>query len=166
MTNSIELNFILNNEKKAIQVPTCLTLIDLIRETFNLYGTNVSCNQGVCGACTIIVDGSPAAACHKFAFEIDGSNIITIEGLAKKNGALDPVQEAFADLSAFQCGFCTSGMIMMSRALLDENPNPSDEIIKEWIGSKICRCTGYAMIIEAVRLASDKTKKKVDLNEG
>jgi len=159
MTNTVILNFTLNNKKKTIEVPTNLTLIDLLREDFGLRGTNLSCNQGVCGSCTIIIDGSPVAACHKFAFEIEGSNIQTIEGLAMQDGKLDPVQEAFADLSAFQCGFCTPGMIMLSRALLNKNPNPSEETIKEWISSNICRCTGYAMIIEAVKLASQKTRK-------
>ena len=157
MTNTVMLDFTLNNEKKIIEVPTNLTLIELLREKFSLRGTNLACSQGVCGSCTIIIDGSPVAACHKFAFEIDGSSIRTIEGLIMQDGKLDPVQEAFADLSAFQCGFCTPGMIMLSRALLDQIPSPSDEIIVDWISSNICRCTGYSMIIEAVKLAAKKS---------
>ena len=160
MKNTTTLSFILNSkEYESIEVPTCVTLGDLLREEFGLRGTNLSCNQGVCGSCTVIIDGNPIAACHTFAFEIDGKNIRTIEGLECADGSLDPVQESFAELSAFQCGYCTPGMIMLSRALLDQNPNPSEELIKEWISSNICRCTGYAMIIEAVQLAAKKIKE-------
>jgi len=160
MKNTAVFSFKLNDKKyEAIEVPTCLTLADMLREEFNLRGTNLSCNQGVCGSCTVIVDDTPIAACHTFAFEIEGKNVRTIEGLESADGTLDPVQESFAELSAFQCGFCTPGMIMLSRALLDHNEDPSEDLIKEWISSNICRCTGYSMIIEAVQLAALKIKK-------
>jgi aerobic carbon-monoxide dehydrogenase small subunit len=160
MKNTTALSFNLNNTKyEAIEVPTCLTLADLLREEFGLRGTNLSCSQGVCGSCTVIIDGNPIAACHTFAFEINGKNIRTIEGLESDDGTLDPVQASFAESSAFQCGYCTPGMIMLSRALLDQHENPSEDLIKEWISSNICRCTGYSMIIEAVQLAAIKIKK-------
>jgi carbon-monoxide dehydrogenase small subunit len=160
MKNTAVFSFKLNDKKyEAIEVPTCLTLADMLREEFNLRGTNLSCNQGVCGSCTVIVDDTPIAACHTFAFEIEGKNVRTIEGLESADGTLDPVQESFAELSAFQCGFCTPGMIMLSRALLDHNEDPSEDLIKEWISSNICRCTGYSMIIEAVQLAALKIKR-------
>ena len=159
MNNTVNLSFNLNNKNyKSIKVPTCLTLADLLRDEFNLRGTNLSCNQGVCGSCTVLIDNKPIAACHTFAFEIEGKHIRTIEGLESAVGTLDPVQESFAELSAFQCGYCTPGMIMLSRALLDHNEDPTEEMIKEWISSNICRCTGYSMIIEAVQLAAKKIK--------
>ena len=159
MNNTVNLSFNLNNKNyKSIQVPTCLTLADLLRDEFNLRGTNLSCNQGVCGSCTVLIDNKPIAACHTFAFEVEGKHIRTIEGLESAVGTLDPVQESFAELSAFQCGYCTPGMIMLSRALLDHNEDPTEEMIKEWISSNICRCTGYSMIIEAVQLAAKKIK--------
>ena len=159
MNNTVNLSFNLNNKNyKSIKVPTCLTLADLLRDEFNLRGTNLSCNQGVCGSCTVLIDNKPIAACHTFAFEVEGKHIRTIEGLESALGTLDPVQESFAELSAFQCGYCTPGMIMLSRALLDHNEDPTEEMIKEWISSNICRCTGYSMIIEAVQLAAKKIK--------
>ena len=159
MNNTVNLSFNLNNKNyKSIKVPTCLTLADLLREEFNLRGTNLSCNQGVCGSCTVLIDNKPIAACHTFAFEVEGKHIRTIEGLESAVGTLDPVQESFAELSAFQCGYCTPGMIMLSRALLDHNEDPTEEMIKEWISSNICRCTGYSMIIEAIQLAAKKIK--------
>jgi|TARA_Y100000746_G_scaffold156686_1_gene134592 carbon-monoxide dehydrogenase small subunit len=159
MNNTVNLSFNLNNKNyKSIKVPTCLTLADLLRDEFNLRGTNLSCNQGVCGSCTVLIDNKPIAACHTFAFEVEGKHIRTIEGLESAVGTLDPVQESFAELSAFQCGYCTPGMIMLSRALLDHNEDPTEEMIKEWISSNICRCTGYSMIIEAVQLAAKKIK--------
>ena len=106
MKNTAVFSFKLNDKKyEAIEVPTCLTLADMLREEFNLRGTNLSCNQGVCGSCTVIVDDTPIAACHTFAFEIEDKNVRTIEGLESADGTLDPVQESFAELSAFQCGF-------------------------------------------------------------
>ena len=159
MNNTVNLSFNLNNKNyKSIKVPTCLTLADLLRDEFNLRGTNLSCNQGVCGSCTVLIDNKPIAACHTFAFEVEGKHIRTIEGLESAVGTLDPVQESFVELSAFQCGYCTPGMIMLSRALLDHNEDPTEEMIKEWISSNICRCTGYSMIIEAVQLAAKKIK--------
>ena len=159
MNNTVNLSFNLNNKNyKSIKLPTCLTLADLLRDEFNLRGTNLSCNQGVCGSCTVLIDNKPIAACHTFAFEVEGKHIRTIEGLESAVGTLDPVQESFAELRAFQCGYCTPGMIMLSRALLDHNEDPTEEMIKEWISSNICRCTGYSMIIEAVQLAAKKIK--------
>ncbi|MCC6008124.1 MAG: (2Fe-2S)-binding protein [Rhodobacteraceae bacterium] len=136
------------------QVPTSRVLSDLLREDLALKGTNVACGRTVCGACTVLIDGVPRAACSTFAFEIEGAEVLTVEGLEGPDG-LDPVQQAFARLSAFQCGFCTPGMILLVRALLDEVPDPDTETIRAHISSNICRCTGYGLILEAVKLASD-----------
>ena len=134
-------------------------LIDVLRDRLALTGTKLSCDLGACGACTVLLDGKPVSSCGIFAWQADGSDILTIEGLADANGALDPVQQAFVDNSAFQCGFCTPGMIMLARGLLDHDPAPDKSAIRAGMGANICRCTGYEMIIEAV-------EKAVLLSEG
>ena len=112
----------------------------------------------MCGTCTVLIDGRPTAACANLAFEIDGTHVRTIEGLEDADGNLDPIQEAFADLSAFQCGYCTPGMIMLARALLDRDPDPDRATITRWVSSNICRCTGYQLIIEAIEEAARRQK--------
>lgn len=157
--NIMPLGFTLNGERQELEVPTNITVSALLRDQLELTGGNVSCERAVCGACTVLVDGRPTAACATFAFELDGADVRTIEGLEAADGSLDPVQEAFADLSAFQCGYCTPGMIMLARALLDRDPDPSDATITRWISSNICRCTGYAMIVEAVKDAAHRQRE-------
>ena len=144
-----------NGEERRADVAPNLMLVDLLRERFRLTGTKVACDQAVCGACTVLIDGAPAAACATFAFAADGRSVITIEGLAR-NGALDPVQAAFKANSAFQCGYCTPGMILVTKALLAEHPEPDDATIRDWLSANICRCTGYQMIFEAVRDAAGR----------
>jgi aerobic carbon-monoxide dehydrogenase small subunit len=112
----------------------------------------------VCGSCTVLVDGTPVAACSKFAFQIDGSRVTTVEGLGA-GGALDPVQQAFVDNAAFQCGYCTSGMILLSKALLAHDPDPDRATIVEWLSSNVCRCTGYTQIIAAVEDAARRLRQ-------
>lgn len=153
-TGDLSIAFTLNGLTVRREIQTSRVLSDLLRDDLGLTGTKPSCGRGVCGACTVLVDGTPRAACSTFAFEIDGASVRTIEGLEGGNGDLDPIQAAFARNSAFQCGFCTPGMIMLVRGLLDENPNPTRAQIREWISSNICRCTGYQMIIEAVEQAA------------
>jgi carbon-monoxide dehydrogenase small subunit len=121
-----------------------------------LTGCKVGCDQAVCGACTILVDGEPQTACTTFAFELDGKTVTTIEGLGSglANGTLHPVQRAFLDHTAFQCGFCTPGMILSVTALLARHPDPDEATIRRWLNANICRCTGYAMIIDAVKAAA------------
>jgi len=129
-------------------------LIDVLRDRLALTGAKLSCDLGACGACTVLLDGKPVSSCATFAWQADGMNVRTVEGLAAANGALDPVQQAFIENSAFQCGYCTPGMIMLARALLDRDPSPDRETIRGWMGANICRCTGYEMIIEAVEKAA------------
>ncbi|WP_371158011.1 (2Fe-2S)-binding protein [Jannaschia sp. 2305UL9-9] len=156
---TLALSFTLNGEARTLDTATTRTLADLLRDDMDMKGTRVACGRTVCGACTVLVDGTPRAACSTFAFQVDGREVRTIEGLEGADGTLDPVQAAFAAKSAFQCGFCTSGMILTARALLDEHPDPDRETIVDWISSGICRCTGYALIIEAVEDAARRMKE-------
>ena len=118
-----------------------------------LTGTRVGCSRGVCGACVALVDGVPAATCSMFAFQLEGCEVQTIEGL-EQDGQLHPVQQAFIEQGAFQCGYCTSGMVLLTKALLQRHPRPDRATITEWISSNVCRCTGYAQIIAAVEQAA------------
>ena len=154
----LELSFILNGTPVAMPTTTATTLADLLRERRDGRGTMLACERSVCGACTVLVDGVPRASCSVFAFEVAGSDVRTIEGLAE-DGDLGPVQAAFADRSAFQCGFCTGGMILLAEALLSREPDPDDATIRDWISSNICRCTGYALILEAVRDAARRRRE-------
>ncbi len=128
-------------------------LVDVIRDAVGLTGTKKGCGVGDCGACTVLIDGMPYLSCLTLALSCQGKNIVTIEGLAK-NGELHPVQRAFIDKGAIQCGFCTPGMILSSKALLDRIPNPTEEQIKVGIAGNLCRCTGYVKIVEAVSHAA------------
>jgi carbon-monoxide dehydrogenase small subunit len=134
-------------------IPPNRVLVDIIRDDLGLTGTRVGCDQGTCGACTVLVDGVPTAACSTFAWQVDGKIVLTIEGLAS-DGKLDPVQESFKAMSAFQCGYCTSGMIMLTKALLAQHPRPDRGTIREYLAANVCRCTGYQMIMEAVEDAA------------
>jgi carbon-monoxide dehydrogenase small subunit len=154
----IELSFTLNGAPMSVATTTAATLADLLRDRLGLRGTKLSCSRAVCGACTVVVDGRPTASCATFAFEVDGADVRTIEGAAR-DGELDAVQAAFADNAAFQCGYCTAGMIMLTEALLAVDPDPDDATIKDWISSNICRCTGYTLILEAVRDAAERRRK-------
>ena len=144
-----------NGAEIAQQIPTSRVLSDFLREDLALTGTKPACGRTVCGACTVLIDGVPRAACSTFAFEAEGREVTTIEGLEQGN-ALDPLQAAFARKSAFQCGFCTAGMILLAKGLLAEHPRPSRAQVTEWISSNICRCTGYALIVEAIMEAADE----------
>ncbi len=147
------IRFALNGRAVAPTVSTNLVAADLLRDQESMKGLKIGCDQAVCGACTILVDGSPTAACATFSFMLDETDVRTIEGLSDQ-GALHPVQQAFRNNSAFQCGYCTPGMIMLAVALLERHPNPSRAEIIEWMSANICRCTGYKMIIEAVEAAA------------
>ena len=149
----IELAVTINGQQKRVSVATNRTVADLLREDLNLTGCRVACDGEVCGSCTVLIDGSPMAACSTFAFEADGTSIETIEGLAE-NDVLHAIQQAFLETNAFQCGFCTSGFVMSVKALLAVDPAPSDDAIRQWLKSNICRCTGYQTILDATRLAA------------
>ena len=129
------------------------TLLDALRDELGLMGTKKGCDKGECGACTVMMDGEAVLSCLTLAVQAQGKDILTIEGLAQE-GALDPVQECFVRYGAIQCGYCTPGMIMTARALLNKTPRPSHEEIKQGLSGNLCRCTGYVKIIEAVRNAS------------
>ncbi len=159
----MNLQFNLNGKPAKVDCEAADTLAEVLRNQLNLNGTKVSCEVQVCGACTVLVDGTPVSACTFLAYEARGKNVTTIEGLEKANGTLHPLQQAFIDEFAFQCGYCTPGMIMAAKALLDENPQPTrDEIIHHMDGN-ICRCTGYLPIVGAIQRAAQvmaqETKK-------
>ena len=156
---TIEMVATINGGIERMTVDSSTMLIDLVRERFGLTGTKLGCDIATCGACTVLLDGEPVASCATFAFEIDGRNVTTIEGLAAPDGTLDPVQEAFLSRNGFQCGFCTPGMIMLTKALLARNPRPDRATIKNWLGANICRCTGYRMIFEAVEGAAERSAR-------
>ena len=146
-------NFFVNEEPVELYVEANKTLLRVLREELALTGTKEGCGAGECGACTVIVDGKPVNACLVLAPELDGMHITTIEGLAK-DGELTPIQQSFVDLAALQCGFCTPGFVMSATALLEETPHPTRDEIIDAISGNLCRCTGYARIVEAIERAA------------
>jgi len=142
-----------NGESRQVTVEPSEMLLEVLRDRLGYVGANKACGQGICGACTVIVDGKATTACLLLAAQADGTEIKTVEGL-EKDGRLDPLQEAFINHGAVQCGFCTPGFLMTARALLDENPRPTRDEIVDALRGNICRCTGYAKIIEAVAAAA------------
>jgi aerobic-type carbon monoxide dehydrogenase small subunit (CoxS/CutS family) len=153
------IRFTVNGQSERAEVPATMTLLDLLRDRLALTGTKEGCGIGECGACTVLLDGNPITSCLMLAVEADGHSIETIEGEAV-GGELSVLQNAFIEAGAIQCGFCTPGMIMSARGLLNRNPSPSDEEIVEAIAGNLCRCTGYEAILTAIRLAADR------LNQG
>ena len=137
------------------EVPVNMTLVEFIRDELHLNGTKEGCDEGECGACTILYDGRPVNSCLMLACEADGHEILTIEGMAD-DGRLHPIQEAFLEAGAVQCGYCTPGMVLSAKAVLDEFPHPTEDQIRTGIEGNICRCTGYNRIISAIMLASEK----------
>ena len=156
---TIPVSFTLNGRLQEIDVEPHELLLDVIRDRLGLTGAKRSCDVQVCGACTLLVDGRPVSACTTLAFEVRGRSVLTIEGLAD-NGTLHPLQQAFIEHGGFQCGFCTPGMLLASKALLDENPNPSDAELKHFMHGNLCRCTGYKKIIESIMAAAKKMRAK------
>jgi carbon-monoxide dehydrogenase small subunit len=148
----------LNDQEYKAEVEPQELLIDFIRNRLGFTGTKRSCDIEICGACTVLLNGKAVSACALFAFEADGKEVMTIEGLAK-GGQLHPLQESFIECGGFQCGFCTPGMILLAKALLDENPDPTWEEIQEYMDANICRCTGYQMIIESILSAAEKLRR-------
>jgi len=142
-----------NGHRYERTVEPRLTLADFLRESLGLTGTHVGCEHGVCGACTVLHDGQPVRSCLMLAVQLDGASITTIEGVADGD-TLHPVQQAFWDHHGLQCGFCTPGMVLVAKALLEENPRPTDAEIREAISGNLCRCTGYHFIVEAIRAAA------------
>ena len=149
------IRFTLNGRGVEAAVAPHLSLVDLLREQFDLFGARESCAQGLCGCCTVLVNGDAVSSCLYLAAFADGAEVVTVEHLAK-DGKLDPVQEAFIEAGAFQCGFCTPGFVMMAKQLLDEHPEPSDDQIRHYLSGNLCRCGAYPEIIQAVKLAARK----------
>jgi aerobic-type carbon monoxide dehydrogenase small subunit (CoxS/CutS family) len=147
-----------NGERREVAVEARRTLADVLRHDLGYTGTHLGCEHGICGACTVLVDGEPTRSCLVFGVQADDCEVETVEGLAAEDGSLNPLQDAFSEHHALQCGFCTPGFLMLATALLRENPDPSDEEIREAMASNICRCTGYQSILEAVRAAADAEK--------
>lgn len=150
-----DITFVLNGHETQITIQEHWTLLHLLREELGLLGTKEGCGSGECGACTIIIDEKAVNSCIYLASDADGKNIVTIEGLASPNGTLHPIQQSFVDNAGIQCGFCSPGMIMSSKALLDEMPNPTEEEIKHALAGNICRCSGYKQIFDSVKAVRD-----------
>ena len=145
-----------NGKAEYLTVPSHMTLLEMLREQLALTGAKNGCSAGECGACTVLIDGEPVNSCMMLAVEADGREITTVEGLAAEDGQLTCLQEAFVDLNAVQCGFCTSGMLLSAHALLQRRPHPTEEEIREAIVGNLCRCTGYVRIVKAVQAAAAK----------
>jgi aerobic carbon-monoxide dehydrogenase small subunit len=145
---------IVNGEQREAEVPARRTLVDLLRYDLGLTGTKEACSVGVCGACTVMLNGRQVASCITLAVQADGADVTTIEGIAHGDD-LDPVQRAFIDYGGFQCGICTPGQIVAARALLNANAHPTEDEIKDWMMGNLCRCTGYYQIVEAIEAAAE-----------
>ncbi len=155
----MKVDLTVNGRTRGIDVEPRVTLLDALRDALGLKGTHAGCEHGVCGACTVMVDGVAVRSCLMLAVQCDGLDITTIEGLTASEDALGIVQDAFCETHGLQCGYCTPGMIVAAHALLQQNPDPSDHEIREAISGNICRCTGYGQIIEAIRLAAARIRK-------
>ncbi len=153
------IRFKLNGEAVAADVATHWNLVELLQNRFALFGARESCGQGLCGCCTVLVNGAAVSGCLYLAAFVDGAEVRTVEQPAAGTG-LDAVQEAFIEAGAFQCGFCTPGFVLMTRQLLDENPSPSDDDIRHYLSGNLCRCAAYPEIVAAVKLAAQKRKQK------
>ena len=150
----MKVSLTVNGETREIDAEPRLTLLDALRDHLRLTGCHTGCEHGVCGACTVLIDGAPARACLLFAVQADGLEITTIEGLAPAPGELSLVQDAFCETHAMQCGYCTPGMVLTAHALLRDKPAPTRDAIVDAISGNICRCTGYGQIVEAIELAA------------
>lgn len=148
-----KISFTINGVATEVEVNPTMRLLDVIRDVLNLTGTKEGCSEGECGACTVLVDGKPVDSCLVLIGQVEGKSITTIEGLSKGK-ELHPLQKAFMEEGAIQCGYCTPGMILTAKALLDENPHPTEEDIRRSISGNLCRCTGYKKIVKAIQVAS------------
>jgi len=150
----VPVTFTVNGEPARLTVEPRTTLADALREELDLTGTHLGCEHGVCGACTVLVDGAAVRSCLLFAVQLEGADVTTIEGLSPADGSLNPVQEAFRNCHGLQCGFCTPGFVVSLTALLAENPAPTDDDLRQGLAGNLCRCTGYQGIVAAARQAA------------
>lgn len=154
------LKFLLNGKEVSVRIPPHLQLADLLRDVLDLKGTKIGCREGECGVCTVLVDGEPVNSCIYPAMKVAGRSVTTIEGLSRED-QLDPIQQAFIDEGAIQCGFCTPAMVLTAKALLDKNSHPDESQIRESLSGVLCRCTGYRKIVGAVQKAgADRSRNK------
>lgn len=158
MKVQVKLN--INGDEYQVNISPTRTLVDVLREDLRLTGTKKGCGAGECGACTVLLDGKPVDSCMVLAVQVQGKEIITIEGLAKAN-VIDPIQESFAKNGAVQCGYCSPGFIMTTKALLDKNENPTEEEARNAIAGNLCRCTGYQKIVNSILMVSEVKKSEV-----
>ena len=156
MSSSVPLSVTVNGTVQRHDVPANLTLSDFLREWLGLSGTKVACDQGACGACTVLVDDAPGTSCLTFAFAADGKSVRTIESVAGEDGSFNPIQKAFHEAGVPQCGFCTPGMVMLAEALMRSDPAPSSDAIDRWMSANICRCSGYQVFRRAFSAAADE----------
>ena len=156
----VSISFTLNGDAVTAEVPVTWTLLRTLREFFELTGPKEGCGAGECGACTVIIDGEAVNSCLYPIPEVEGRAVTTIEGIASNDGTLHPLQNAFLENNGVQCGFCTSGMIMSAKSLLDHKPDPTEDEIRTSIAGNLCRCTGYVQIVEAIEMAAETVKQK------
>lgn len=156
MKKSYPIQFTINGEAHSGEAEARMLLVDYLRTELGLTGTHIGCEHGVCGACTILVDGTPTRSCLMFAVQADGHDLKTVEGLAPSEDEMHPLQESFREAHALQCGFCTPGILMTLEPFLEKNPNPTEDDIREALSGNICRCTGYQHIVDATQLAAEK----------
>jgi carbon-monoxide dehydrogenase small subunit len=149
-----------NGKRRSGQVPARLSLVDWLRDELRLTGTHVGCEHGICGACSVMLDGEAVRSCLLYAVQADGHRVTTVEGLAGPDGSMSVLQDSFCETHGLQCGYCTPGMLIAAQALLNANPSPSEAQIRDAIGGNLCRCTGYQQIVEAVQLAAERTRAK------
>jgi aerobic carbon-monoxide dehydrogenase small subunit len=151
------INFTLNGRQVMADVSPHHNVVEMLQTKFTLFGARESCGQGLCGCCTVLVDGRPVSGCLHLAVFLDGAEVVTVEHL-DESGKLDPVQQAFIENGAFQCGFCTPGFVLMAKALIGQHPEPSDEQIRDYLSGNLCRCAAYPEIVNAVKMAARNTK--------
>jgi carbon-monoxide dehydrogenase small subunit len=148
-----------NGMRRPGAVPARLSLVDWLRDELRLTGTHIGCEHGICGACSVMLDGEPVRSCLMYAVQANGHRVTTVEGLARLDGSMSVLQDSFCETHGLQCGYCTPGMLIASQALLDSNSNPTEAQIRDAIGGNLCRCTGYQQIVEAVQLAAERMRE-------
>ncbi|MDO9216564.1 MAG: (2Fe-2S)-binding protein [Lacisediminimonas sp.] len=158
--NLVKVTLKVNGTVQSRQVEARTTLVDFLRDHLLLTGTHVGCEHGICGACSVLLNGEPVRSCCTFAVQVDGMEITTVEGLAPERGQMSKIQDAFCEKHAMQCGYCTPGMLIACHALVAKNPHPDEQQIREAIGGNLCRCTGYQQIVDAVKHATSPDAKE------